>query len=55
MGGGLGTFIKERVFDLDEDDEKLVVLAGMVAAVGALFPSPILTVLLFFELGKPPK
>lgn len=54
MGGGIATFIREYV-EFDDDDKKLVVLAGMAAAIGSLFPSPILTVLLFFELGKPPR
>ena len=50
MGGGLGTFISERMKLTDEGDRKLVVLGGMGAALGALFPSPFLGVLLICEL-----
>jgi H+/Cl- antiporter ClcA len=40
---------------LDQDDRKLLVLLGMTGAIGGLFPSPILTVLMFYELGDPPR
>jgi H+/Cl- antiporter ClcA len=58
VGGGFACFLYERQFlpeDLDEDDRKLLVLSGMAAAIGALFPSPILTVMMIFELGHPPR
>jgi H+/Cl- antiporter ClcA len=41
--------------NFDDDDRKLVVITGMAGAIGALFPSPILTVLIFYELGTPPR
>lgn len=50
MGGGLGTYISELMKLEDEADRKLVVLGGMGAALGALFPSPFLGVLLICEL-----
>ncbi len=37
------------------DDQKLLVLSGMSAAMGSLFPTPVLGVLLIHELGNPPK
>lgn len=55
VGGGLATFLLDYLPDLDADDRKLLVLVGMTAAIGALFPSPILTVLMIFELGHPPR
>ena len=54
LGGGLGTYITEHV-DMAEDDKHLVVLSGMSAALGALFPTPILGVMMIHELGCPPK
>lgn len=36
-------------------DRKLLVLSGMAAALGGLFSSPMLSVLMVFELGKPVK
>jgi H+/Cl- antiporter ClcA len=39
----------------DKDDQKLCVLSGMSAAMGALFPTPVLGVLMIHELGNPPK
>lgn len=41
--------------ELDDADQKLVVLSGMAAAIGALFPTPILAVMVILELGKPPR
>jgi H+/Cl- antiporter ClcA len=38
-----------------EADRNMVVLCGMCAAFGALFPTPVLGVLLIYELGQPPK
>jgi H+/Cl- antiporter ClcA len=52
VGGGLATWITEQL-DFEESDRKLIVLSGMAAAVGSLFPSPILTVMMMFELGTP--
>ena len=39
----------------DKDDQKLCVLSGMSGAMGALFPTPVLGVLIIHELGNPPK
>ena len=56
LGGGLATYITEHYIVFDDDDyRKLSVLAGMAASLGALFPSPLLGVLMFQELGDPPK
>jgi H+/Cl- antiporter ClcA len=58
LGGGIGTYLAHDdpfKFGFDEDDRKLLVLAGMCGALGALFPSPILGVLMIYELGNPPK
>lgn len=51
-------FLTERVpwiQALPVADRKLLVLAGMAAALGGLFSSPMLSVLMVFELGKAPK
>jgi H+/Cl- antiporter ClcA len=58
VGGGIACFLFEKNMlpaDLEEDDRKLLVLSGMAAAMGSLFPSPILTVMMLFELGHPPR
>ena len=58
LGGGIGTYLSHDDpfnFGFEEDDKKLLVLAGMCGALGALFPSPILGVLMIYELGNPPK
>lgn len=55
LGGGVATWIAARMRFDDPDDSKLIVLSGMTSALGALFPTPILAVLMIFELGKPPK
>jgi hypothetical protein len=56
LGGGLATYITEHYLHFEDDDyRKLSVLGGMTAALGALLPSPILGVLMFHELGEPPK
>ena len=54
LGGGFATFVSEKI-GFSTDDAKLVVLSGMTAALGALFPSPMLGVLMMYELGNPPK
>ena len=56
LGGGLATFVSERATTLlDGDDKKLMVLSGMSGALGALFPTPLLGVLMIYELGNPPR
>lgn len=56
LGGGLATYFTHEYLSFDDDDyRKLSVLAGMAASLGALFPSPLLGVLMFQELGNPPK
>lgn len=56
VGGGLSTYLLEHYVTFqDEDYKKLLVLGGMAAALGALFPSPILAVIMLIELGKLPK
>ena len=39
----------------NQDYKHLVVLCGMSAALGCLFPTPILGVLMIYELGDPPR
>lgn len=56
IGGGFATYISEHyVHYEDEEYKKLLVLGGMASALGALFPTPILGVLMLLELGKMPK
>jgi H+/Cl- antiporter ClcA len=55
VGGGLASWMVTKLPQLDDDDRKLLVLLGMTGAIGGLFPSPILTVLMIYELGNPPK
>ena len=56
IGGGFATYLTENYLKFeDETDRQLTVLCGMAAAFGALFPTPVLAVLLIFELGQPPK
>lgn len=54
LGGGVATYLMDRS-PFEEDDKKLAILSGMTAALGALFPSPMLGPLLVYELGNPPK
>ena len=50
LGGGMGTLVSEYIsFELEED-KKLLVLSSMAAALGSLFPSPFLAVLMIKEL-----
>jgi H+/Cl- antiporter ClcA len=56
IGGGLATCIHEYVIEIEDlEYRELMTLSGMAAALGALFPSPLLGVLLIIELGSPPK
>lgn len=57
LGGGMATYIAEHypAESMDSDDRKLLVLSGMAAALGALFPTPLLGVLMIHELGNPPR
>jgi H+/Cl- antiporter ClcA len=55
LGGGLATLINRRMEFENKDDQDLMILAGMSGAMGALFPTPVLAVLMIHELGKPPK
>lgn len=56
LGGGLATWLSEKFTDygMEADDKKLLVLAGMSGALGALFPTPVCGVLMIYELGNPP-
>ena len=54
MGGGVATYLTE-VMEFEEDDKKVIVLAGMAGAIGALFPTPLLSIMMMFELGLPPR
>ncbi len=55
--GGMATYIAEHYpqDSMDSDDRKLLVLSGMSAALGALFPTPLLGVLMIHEMGSPPR
>jgi len=59
FGGGLATYVVEHYGDylgfVDEDDKKLSILSGFAAAMGGLFPTPILACTIISELGNPPK
>ena len=57
LGGGMATYLAEHYPEdrMDSDDRKLLVLSGMSAALGALFPTPLLAVLMIHELGNPPR
>lgn len=55
VGGGLATLINRRMEFENKEDQDLMVLAGMSGAMGALFPTPVLAVLMIHELATPPK
>jgi len=55
LGGGLANILAERMQLENKEDQKLCVLSGMSGAMGALFPTPVLGVLIIHELGNPPK
>jgi H+/Cl- antiporter ClcA len=48
------TFVAEKM-SMSEDNSKLLVLTGMSAAMGGVFPTPVLGVLMIHELGNPPR
>jgi len=53
----MATYLAEHYPEdrMDRDDRKLLVLSGMSSALGALFPTPLLAVLMIHELGNPPR
>lgn len=55
LGGGLATIICDYFQFEDHESKNLIVLTGMSGAMGALFPTPLLGVLMIHELGNPPK
>mmetsp|Transcript_8625 Transcript_8625/g.12872 ORF Transcript_8625/g.12872 Transcript_8625/m.12872 type:complete len:390 (-) Transcript_8625:250-1419(-) len=55
LGGGLATIINDYMKFEEKDNQNLMVLTGMSGAMGALFPTPVLGVLMIHELGDPPK
>lgn len=57
IGGGFATYLTQGYLadNFGLEDKQLVVLCGMCAAFGALFPTPVLSVLIIYELGQPPK
>eukprot|EP00606_Chrysophyceae_sp_TOSAG23-5_P000118 GSChrysophyteH2.ASY1.ANO1.959.1 assembled CDS len=57
LGGAMATYIAEHYpqDSMDSDDRKLLVLSGMSAALGSLFPTPLLGVLMIHEMGSPPR
>ena len=54
VGGGLTTYLAEY-FKFGAENSKLLVLTGMAAAMGGVFPTPVLGVLMIHELGSPPR
>jgi H+/Cl- antiporter ClcA len=55
VGGALGTFVGHmEVFNIPNDYRKLLTLTAMTAAFASLFPSPILAVMIIYELGPNP-
>ena len=55
LGGWFGCFTLKYIKFDNPEDSKLVVLAGMAAALGCLFPFPMLSCLLILELTDLPK
>ena len=58
LGGGIATYLTQVIpaeHLPSADDKNLLVLSGMAGAMGALFPSPMLGVMMIHELGHPPK
>lgn len=55
LGGGVATWLCEKLKFENEENEKLLVLTGMSAAMGAVFPTPVLGILMIHELGEPPR
>eukprot|EP00604_Paraphysomonas_vestita_P002665 CAMPEP_0174818608 /NCGR_PEP_ID=MMETSP1107-20130205/1393_1 /TAXON_ID=36770 /ORGANISM="Paraphysomonas vestita, Strain GFlagA" /LENGTH=307 /DNA_ID=CAMNT_0016030717 /DNA_START=45 /DNA_END=965 /DNA_ORIENTATION=+ len=55
VGGGLATVICDYFRFEDHETKNLLVLTGMSGAMGALFPTPLLGVLMIHELGNPPR
>ena len=54
----MGTFFAKFVGNFDgeyADYNDLMVLSGMSAALGSLFPSPILSTMMMIEIGHPPR
>ena len=51
-GGAAGSYLAERVTSLRQC-KHAVALDGMAAALGALFPTPVLGVVILLELGDP--
>jgi chloride channel protein, CIC family len=52
MGGGAGELVARRA-EFDEDTTRAATLSGMSGAFGGLFSSPLLSVILVLEVGKP--
>ena len=55
LGGGLATLINKYMDFESKEDQDLMVLSGMSGAMGAVFPTPVLAVLMIHELASPPK
>ena len=55
FGGGLMCFLDQYIILEDPEYRKLFILGGFAAVFGALFPTPILAVIIVFELCEPPK
>jgi H+/Cl- antiporter ClcA len=52
IGGGAGTWIARRK-RLDNEDSQVNGLSGMAGAYGGLLSSPVITVMLILEVGRP--
>lgn len=55
LGGGLASIMADYMKFDNIEETQLTVLTGMSAAFGALFPTPLLGVLMIHELGNPPR
>jgi H+/Cl- antiporter ClcA len=52
IGGGAGTWMARRR-RLDKEDSQVNVLSGMAGAYGGMLSSPVITVMLILEVGRP--
>lgn len=59
FGGGLAIYFLERYGQalgiVEDDDRRLTIMSGFCAAMGGLFPTPIISNTLIQELARPPK
>lgn len=52
----MASLINDRLSNvLEVKDKEMITLSSIAGAMGAIFPTPVLGVLMIQELGKPPK